>query len=237
MNIVVLSGAGLSAESGIETFRGNGGLWDGNSVDDVATLNGFTDAPAFVHEFYNMQRRRLKDVNPNAAHFALAELEKSPGVEFTHVTQNIDDLCERAGAENMIHMHGELLKCRCLRCSKIILWDGDTSIRTICPECGSKSEWGGLRPHIVWFGEVPLHMKEIDAALKKCDLFVAVGTSGKVHPAAGFVRTVKESGARTFLLNKDSADNDAIFDETILGAATEIVPRWVDQYNKSLGNG
>jgi NAD-dependent deacetylase len=227
MKIVVLSGAGLSAESGIETFRAKDGLWANHSVDAVATVKGFTEDPALVHKFYNERRRQLKEVEPNAAHYALAELEKIPGIELFHVTQNIDDLCERAGAAKIVHMHGELLKCRCLMCSEVVEWEHDVNIHIPCPKCGFKSEWGGIRPHIVWFGEMPMRMNEIENALNNCDLFVAVGTSGKVYPAADFVRMAKSAKAKTLLLNKDPVENNHLFDDSIIGNATEIVPQWV----------
>jgi NAD-dependent deacetylase len=227
MKIVVLSGAGLSAESGIETFREKDGLWNNYPVNEVATLEGFTDNPALVHGFYNERRRKLQTVKPNAAHYALAELENSPGIELFHVTQNIDDLCERAGSKKVVHMHGELLKCRCLMCSEVVCRDRDTNTELKCQKCGFTSKWGGLRPHIVWFGEMPMHMDEIEAALKNCDLFAAIGTSGKVYPAAGFVQTAKEFGKKTVLLNKDAVDNNGYFDEVITGKASQIVPKWV----------
>lgn len=230
MKIVVLSGAGLSAESGIETFRAKDGLWANHSVDDVATVKGFTDNPGLVHNFYNERRRQLKEVKPNAAHYALAELENMPGIELVHVTQNIDDLCERAGETKLIHMHGELLKCRCLMCSEVIDWEDDVSIHIPCPKCGFKSEWGALRPHIVWFGEMPMHMHEIEHALNGCELFVAIGTSGKVYPAADFVRIAGNVEAKTLLLNKDPAENSYLFNDSIIGNAAEIVPRWVKSF-------
>lgn len=158
MKIIVLSGAGLSAESGIETFRAEDGLWANHSVEAVATIEGFNADPILVHKFYNERRRQLKEVEPNAAHYALSKLEKTPGIELFHVTQNIDDLCERAGVKKLVHMHGELLKCRCLMCDEVIEWESDVSIHTPCPECGFKSEWGGIRPHIVWFGEMPMQI-------------------------------------------------------------------------------
>ena len=230
MKIVVLSGAGLSAESGIETFRAEDGLWANHSVDDVATVKGFTANPTLVHKFYNERRRQLKDVKPNVAHYALAELEKIPGIELFHVTQNIDDLCERAGAKKLVHMHGELLKCRCLTCSEVIEWNRDASIHISCPKCGFKSEWGAIRPHVVWFGEMPMHMNEIEDALNNCDLFVAIGTSGKVYPAANFVQIARNAKAKTLLLNKDPAENSHDFDDSIIGNATEIVPQWLESF-------
>ena len=232
MKIVVLSGAGLSAESGIETFRAKDGLWENHSVDAVATFEGFAADPNLVHKFYNDRRRQLKEVEPNAAHYALAKLEKMPGIELFHVTQNIDDLCERAGATRLVHMHGELLKCRCLTCSKVIKWECDAGIDAKCPRCGLKSELGAIRPHIVWFGEMPLYMNEIDNALQGCDLFVAIGTSGKVYPAANFVQIAKSASVKTLLLNKDPAENNYRFDYSIIGNATEIVPQWINSLTK-----
>ncbi len=231
MNIVVLSGAGLSAESGIETFRDKDGLWANHPVDEVATMDGFTANPTLVHNFYNERRRQLKDVSPNAAHYALAELEKTPGIDLFHVTQNIDDLCERAGEKNVVHMHGELLKCRCLMCSTVVKWNGDTNIDLECPSCGFTSEWGSLRPHIVWFGEIPMRMQEIEDALRSCDLFAAIGTSGQVYPAAGFVNIANSCGKQTVLLNKEVTGQN-YFEEVIQGNAGTIVPAWVDKLKK-----
>ena len=228
MKIVILSGAGLSAESGIETFRAKDGLWANHSVDDVATMAGFTANPTLVHNFYNARRRQLKTVKPNAAHYALAKLETMPDIELLHVTQNIDDLCERAGEQKLIHLHGELLKCRCLMCAEVIDWQRDASIDISCPKCGFNSEWGAIRPHVVWFGEMPLQMNTIETALKSCDLFVAIGTSGKVYPAANFVQLAQNGQAKTLSLNKDPAANNQLFDNSITGNATEIVPQWVD---------
>jgi len=230
MKIVVLSGAGLSAESGIATFRDQDGLWENHSVDDVATLAGFTEDPALVYSFYNQRRRELQTVEPNAAHIALAKLEKERGADFLHVTQNIDDLCERAGANKVLHMHGELTKCRCLFCAEVVTWTCDADIDSVCPKCGFKSEWGAMRPHVVWFGEMPMRMKEIENALRCCDLFVAIGTSGKVYPAAGFVQIAKEANAKTLLLNKEPPLGENLFDKTIVGNATEIVPEWVGEF-------
>ena len=227
-NIVILSGAGLSADSGIQTFRAKDGLWENHPVDEVATPEGFHADPRLVHRFYNERRRQLATVEPNAAHHALAELERSPAVKLLHVTQNVDNLCERAGSNGILHMHGELTKCRCLMGCGNFEWDGDTSVNTACPGCGFTSEWGGIRPHIVWFGEMPLEMDTIEIALKACDLFVAVGTSGKVYPAAGFVALAKRAGAKTLLLNKDQPDNRHGFDSAITGNASDVVPAWVE---------
>ena len=180
MKIVILSGAGLSAESGIRTFRGVDGLWEGSSTSKVATLKGFQKNPDSVHRFYNERRKDVQKANPNATHFALAKLEHIPEIELFHVTQNIDDLCERAGCKYVHHMHGEVLKCRCLLCGDIFECIDDINTGVKCPSCNFTSEWGSLRPHIVWFGETPFGLPKIEKAIKSCDLFVAIGTSGKV---------------------------------------------------------
>jgi NAD-dependent deacetylase len=226
-SIIILSGAGLSAESGIKTFRDSDGLWENHDVNEVASLKGFQNNPSLVHSFYNERRRELKSVEPNEAHRALAKLETVSAIEILHVTQNIDNLCERAGSKNMIHMHGELLKCRCLMCGEILEGDEDTDTSIACPICNFTSEWGGIRPHIVWFGEIPLRMNEIEEALSSCDLFIAIGTSGKVYPAADFVRIAKKNGAKTILLNKEKTSNLKYFDEVITGNASELVPALV----------
>ena len=227
-NIVVLSGAGLSADSGIQTFREKDGLWENYPVEQVATLEGFRANPELVHEFYNQRRRQLATVAPNDAHYALARLERAEGVKLLHVTQNVDNLCQRAGSREVLHMHGELTMCRCIECEEVFEWSEDTSVHLACPRCGFTSQWGGIRPHIVWFGEMPMFMNEIEIALKECDLFAAIGTSGKVYPAAGFVERAKHAGAETLLLNKDQPDNVYGFDRIITGNASQIVPDWVD---------
>ncbi len=229
MKIVILSGAGLSAESGIETFRSDTGLWANHDVNKVASLKGFRNNPTLVHDFYNDRRAQLQNVEPNAAHFALAKLEKVDGLEVLHVTQNVDNLCERAGSKNLIHMHGELLKARCQMCGEVFDGDGETSVSESCPECGFTSKWGGLRPHIVWFGEMPFKMNEIEKAISNCDIFVAIGTSGKVYPAAGLVKIAKSYGAKTILINRDEPDNLLDFDQIIQGKASIEVPKWVGQ--------
>lgn len=228
MKLVILSGAGLSAESGIQTFRDADGLWNDHSVDEVATLVGFTENPEMVHAFYNQRRREAGKAKPNAAHLALASLDTLSGAEVLHVTQNIDDLCEQAGSCNVLHMHGELMKCRCLSCGEISACNYDLDVDDYCESCGFTSEWGALRPHIVWFNEVPMHLQIIEQALNQCDLFVAIGTSGNVYPAAGFAQRAQAAGAKTVLLNKEAPVNAAMFDEIILGNASEIVPGWVE---------
>ena len=189
-SIVVLTGAGISAESGIETFRAAEGLWANHHVDDVATLEGFARNPQLVYAFYNQRRRQLltPEISPNAAHSALAKFEHEFGGEFLLVTQNVDNLHERAGSENLIHMHGELLKMSCLNSKLIFDVSEDFDYDTQCRCCRSA---GNLRPHVVWFGEMPLQMNRINRALENCDMFVAIGTSGNVYPASGFYQTAK----------------------------------------------
>ncbi|HEY9072346.1 MAG TPA: Sir2 family NAD+-dependent deacetylase [Candidatus Ozemobacteraceae bacterium] len=225
--IVVLTGAGISKESGLDTFRDAGGVWERYRIEDVATPEGYVRNPAKVHRFYNEQRIQLGEVQPNAAHFALARLEKEVGDRLLVVTQNIDDLHERAGSTRLIHMHGELLKVRCEHCEAIRAETGSISTDTVCASCGRK---GGVRPHIVWFGEIPLRMDEIFAALDRCSLFVAIGTSGNVYPAAGFVERARmNEGTRTLELNLEPSVGASRFAETVYGPATEVVPAWVDR--------
>jgi NAD-dependent deacetylase len=227
--IVVLTGAGISKDSGLDTFRCAGGIWSKVRLEDVATPEAFRRDPARVHRFYNDRRRQLSDpaIAPNAAHRALARLEREWPAEVLVVTQNIDDLHERGGSVNVLHMHGELKTVRCTRCGARQPWDGDLSTETVCPACGRA---GGLRPHVVWFGEVPLEMERIGAALDRCGLFVSIGTSGSVYPAAGFVQHVLAGGhARTVELNLDPSQGASLFHETLYGPATEVVPAFVDR--------
>jgi NAD-dependent deacetylase len=227
-SIVVLTGAGISAESGLPTFRGNDGLWMGWQLEEVATAEAFAHQPDVVQRFYDMRRRQLRgaEVAPNAAHLALAKLEgRWPG-RVLIVTQNIGDLHERAGSRNLIHMHGELLKARCTACAAVCAWRHDLAIAHQCPACRRS---GRLRPHVVWFGEMPLELETIYEALAECDLFMAIGTSGQVHPAAGFVEEVRRHGrAHTVELNLEPSVVDALFAERRHGPASEIVPRYVD---------
>ncbi|WP_298723154.1 Sir2 family NAD+-dependent deacetylase [uncultured Ferrovibrio sp.] len=224
-SIVILTGAGISAESGLGTFRDKDGLWTKYDLEEVATPQGFARNPVLVHDFYNARRRNLIEAAPNAAHYALAELEKNWDGDFLLVTQNVDDLHERAGSERLLHMHGELLKIRCERCQDVGRWTGDLDLATACTACGTS---GSLRPHVVWFGEMPLHMEEIYAALENCDLFLSIGTSGQVYPAAGFVAEVRKVGrAHTVELNLERSDGYSLFAEGIYGPATEIVPAYV----------
>ncbi|KZE94916.1 NAD-dependent protein deacylase [Agromyces sp. NDB4Y10] len=223
--IVVLTGAGISAESGVPTFRDAEGLWEGHLVEDVATPEAFERDPETVHRFYDARRRAVASVAPNPAHEALARLEAALGDDLLLVTQNVDDLHERAGSRRVLHMHGELRRARCMACEQRSEATGDLIDEPPCPACGERM----LRPDVVWFGEMPYGLDEIDAALVGCERFVAIGTSGAVHPAAGFVLTAAAFGAATLELNLAVSEITEFFDETRLGRAGELVPRWVDE--------
>jgi len=230
-SIVVLTGAGISAESGLPTFRAADGLWENHRIEDVATPEGFRRDPALVHRFYNERRAQLARVQPNAAHLALAELEQGWPGGFLLVTQNVDDLHDRAGSRNLLHMHGELAKSRCARCGRVFPWPGDTSEDTPCPACGRKP---AVRPHIVWFGEMPLELERIGVALEACGLFIAIGTSGNVYPAAGFVAAVGPY-ANTIELNLEPSLVTDDFLEHRQGPATVRVPELVRELLEGLG--
>ncbi|GLH73108.1 NAD-dependent protein deacylase [Geothrix limicola] len=221
--LVILTGAGISAESGLRTFRGADGLWENHRVQDVATPEAFHRDPDLVYRFYNERRRGLKAVQPNAAHLALARLERAWKGDFLLVTQNVDDLHDRAGSQRLLHMHGELLRARCLACHGVQPWTGDLGAADRCPAC----DRGPLRPHIVWFGELPLEMPRIYEALDRCDLFLSIGTSGHVYPAAGFVEAVGP-GARTVELNLEPSLVASAFQEARTGRATDLVPAFVE---------
>ena len=224
--LVVLTGAGVSRESGLATFRDADGAWQKVRIEDVATPEGFRRDPMLVHAFYNARRAQLDAVAPNAAHLALAGLERewvARGGDFLLVTQNVDDLHARAGSERLLQMHGALRRGRCLACGETFAWDGDMDVRSACPRC---REAGGVRPDIVWFGEVPMHMEEIAEALHGCGLFVSIGTSGSVYPAAGFVAEVR-GRARTVELNLEPSEGVGLFDEARHGPATQVVPEFV----------
>jgi NAD-dependent deacetylase len=223
-NIVILTGAGLSAESGLGTFRGPGGLWENFRIEDVATPEGFARDPVLVHNFYNLRRSWHKKAWPNAAHLALARLEREHGNVLT-VTQNIDALHEAAGTKNLIHMHGELERALCAACGVSAPWTEDLSIETLCARCGEAA----MRPDVVWFGEMPREMERIYEALGACDLFISIGTSGTVYPAAGFVMEARAGGAHAVELNLEPSDGADLFLERIEGPATEIVPAYVDR--------
>ena len=225
ISIVILTGAGVSAESGIDTFRGGGGLWEQHRVEDVATPEAFARDPDLVLRFYDMRRAAIQTKEPNAAHRAIARLQRAWPGRVTLVTQNVDDLHERGGSPHVIHMHGEHLNAWCTACDTRSRWTGPLSDRPPCPACGAHA----LRPDVVWFGEVPYHMEAIQQALMSAHLFVSIGTSGAVYPAAGFVRLARELGMDTLELNLERSQGSAWFDETRLGPATEVVTAWVDE--------
>ena len=232
-NIVILTGAGISQESGLPTFRtmANGQMgWDTgltvHPLEDVATPEAFGRDPALVHAFYDARRAKLASVEPNAAHRALAKLDSNWPGELLLVTQNVDDLHERAGSRRLIHMHGELKKGWCLACGDRSAWDGPMGEQACCPQCG---EAGKVRPDIVWFGELPYEMERIEAALQRCDLFVSIGTSGAVYPAAGFVQTARYCGAHCLEMNLEPSQGSIFFHESRIGKAGDLVPAWVEE--------
>lgn len=231
-SIVVLTGAGVSAESGLRTFRDNDGLWEDHRVEDVATPEAFSRNPELVHRFYNMRREQLVDpfLQPNQSHIALAEFSARWTGDFRIITQNVDNLHERAGSKNVIHMHGELLKMHCSETGAVFECTSSIGVNDVCECCGLP---GSLRPNIVWFGEMPLHMELIETLLSKCDLFVSIGTSGTVYPAAGFKETAKMYGAKTIELNLDPSATASSFDEAIYGPATKIVPEFFESLLKT----
>ncbi len=222
--IVLLTGAGVSAESGLGTFRDAGGIWSQYDLAEVATPEGFARNPAKVHAFYNARRANLLAASPNAAHRALARLEREWPGEVVLITQNVDDLHERAGHRRVIHMHGELMEAKCAACGAH--WEAAREMRAEdpCPECGAPE----TRPDVVWFGEMPYDMDLIERHIGRCDLFAAIGTSGQVFPAASFVLQANAAGARTVELNLEPSDLSGMFDERLEGPATEVVPAWVE---------
>ena len=230
MRVFVLTGAGLSAESGIKTFRdAPDALWARYDPMQLATPEAFAADPDLVHRFYSDRRAKLRDVAPNAAHWALARLQaglRTRGGEAFLCTQNVDDLLERAGADPVTHMHGSLIEGRCVRCGAVSPWREAMNTGSACPACGAV---GGMRPNVVWFGEMPMHMDAIAAAIEDADLFVAIGTSGTVYPAAGFVDAAREAGVPTMEINLQRSDRAGAFDQVMLGPATEVVPAWVDE--------
>ena len=230
-SVVVLTGAGISAESGLKTFRDSGGLWEGHSIDEVATPEGFVKNPDLVHTFYNQRRAQLlEEAQPNAAHKALAEFERAFSGRFTLITQNVDNLHEQAGSQNVLHMHGELLKVRCQECLQSITWQTGLNSDTVSPCCNVK---GSLRPDIVWFGEIPMHMNHIEQVLEQCDLFISIGTSGQVYPAAGFVQLASFAGAQTVEINLEACGRYSRFDHAIYGPATQVVGNFFDAKKNS----
>ncbi len=228
-NIVVLTGAGISAESGIRTFRDTGGLWEDRSIEEVATPQGYAADPELVLGFYNARRAQLSTVEPNTAHTALAKLEAGlakEGGNLTIVTQNVDDLHERAGTQNVIHMHGELLSQWCRACNQKFISADAFTTKSSCPKC---DVIGKVRPDIVWFGEMPYYMDTIEVAVTNCDLFVSIGTSGAVYPAAGYVQMARGLGKQTLEINLEPSEGSAFFHDTRLGKAGDLVPIWVDE--------
>ena len=225
-NIVILTGAGVSAESGLATFRGPDGLWEGHRIDDVCTPEAYRRDPALVHTFYDERRAKLGTVEPNAAHKALGLLDAEWGGELLLITQNVDDLHERAGSKRLLHMHGELRSGWCLACDERFGWEGPMGKGAECLACGVS---GQVRPDIVWFGEMPYDMELIDEALHHADLFVSIGTSGAVYPAAGFVQTARYCGAKTLEMNLEPSMGSIFFDESRTGPAGKLVPEWVEE--------
>jgi NAD-dependent deacetylase len=223
--VVVLTGAGISAESGLSTFRDSGGLWEGHDPMTVATPEAYAADPDLVHRFYDERRAALARVRPNPAHEALARLEAAYGDELLLVTQNVDDLHERAGSQRVLHMHGRLRSAWCVACDDRHEWEGALGHRPACPGCGVTA----LRPDVVWFGEMPYDLDVIDEALLACDMFAAIGTSGAVYPAAGFVITAAAAGAHTIELNLTASEITPLFDEVRHGPASLVVPSWVDE--------
>ena len=225
--VVVLTGAGISAESGIRTFRDSNGLWEDHAIEDVASPQGFARNPALVQRFYNARRQQLLsgNVHPNAAHIALAQLETMLDHSFTLVTQNVDDLHERAGSQAVLHMHGELLRAKCVHSKQSMPIHTDLDLSSTCDCCPVPKP---LRPDIVWFGEMPYHMDKIEQALWHADLFVSIGTSGNVYPAAGFVQLATEAGAYCVELNLEPSQGQSMFDEKHYGPASTLVPAFVD---------
>lgn len=227
-NIVILTGAGMSAESGVPTFRGVDGLWEGHRIEEVASPEGFARDPELVHRFYNLRRAALNTVEPNAGHLALARLEREWRGRFLLVTQNVDDLHERAGSEKLVHMHGELRKARCECCGAVLSWTKDLSSGTRCPACG---EIGGMRPHIVWFGEFPFGMETIMNALNGADIFLCIGTSGVVYPAAGFAQmAAKNRACRLVEFNIENTEISRQFRERMVGLVSVELPKFVEQF-------
>lgn len=226
-SIVILTGSGISAESGIPTFRDTNGLWKKYRFEELASPQAFAQNPDLVHEFYNMRRAKLTESNiePNPAHHAITKLQENWQGSLTIITQNVDDLHERAKTKDVLHMHGELRKIHCNHCGHIIEWDQDLSIHETCSQCRKQ---GGLRPHIVWFGEMPFYMDRIAQALENCDLFISIGTSGSVYPAAGFVHEVLHLGGKTIELNLEPSANAADFHKGFYGRAGVIVPECIE---------
>lgn len=227
MKLVVLTGAGISAESGLRTFRGHDGLWENEPIEAVATPEGYYRDKKRVREFYNGLRKGLPQYEPNAAHIALAKLGDQLGDDFLLVTQNVDDLHERAGSKRVLHMHGELNQLRCEKHENHVFpFTGEEDETTRCPLCGAPT-----RPHIVWFGEIPLYMNAIENALNHCENFAYIGTSSVVYPAAGFKRIAHSHGGHVTCLNLEVDRDDSFTDTFVEGKASDIVPMWCQKFN------
>lgn len=225
-NIVILTGAGISAESGLVTFRASNGLWNNHRVEDVATVEAFERNPAYVHEFYNELKKELVKAQPNPAHFAITKLQREYDAEISIVTQNVDTLHEKAGSKNICHIHGQINQALCLNCGHILETFGDVDTETVCPHCKIV---GMMKPNIVFFGENLLCMDKVDRLLSGCDLFLSVGTSGVVFPAASFVQIAKYNGAQTYEFNLEPTSNNFYFDRHIFGPAGTTLPAFVDE--------
>lgn len=230
-NIVILTGAGISAESGLSTFRGANGLWNNHRVEDVATVEAFERNPEFVHDFYNTLKPEILKAHPNPAHFALTRLQKEYPAEVSVITQNVDTLHEKAGSQNVYHIHGQINQAVCLNCGHILESWNDVTTETVCPSCGIA---GMMKPNIVFFGENLLYMDKVEQLLRCCDLFLSVGTSGVVYPAAGFVQTVKYYGADAVEFTLEPTANNYLFDRHIYGPAGKTLPQFVDELISSL---
>ena len=229
--IVILTGAGISAESGLATFRASNGLWNNHRVEDVATIEAFERNPAYVHAFYNELKTELVKAKPNAAHQAITRLQDLYPAEISVVTQNVDTLHEKAGNKNIYHIHGQINQAVCLNCGHILETFGDVDTQTVCPTCGIQ---GMMKPNIVFFGENLLYMDTVDRLLSSCDLFVSVGTSGVVYPAAGFVQIAKFAGADTIEFNLETTSNNYMFDRHVTGPAGTTLPQFVDELLRNL---
>ncbi len=229
-NIVILTGAGISAESGLATFRASNGLWNNHKVDDVATIEGFARNPKYVHDFYNELKTELKNAQPNSAHLAITKLQKEYPAEINIITQNVDTLHEKAKNKNIYHIHGQINQAICLKCGHILQTFGKVNINTICSNC---HEIGHMKPNIVFFGENLLYMDKVEQLLQKCDLFLSIGTSGVVFPAASFVQTAKYYGAETYEFNLENTSNNFFFDKHIIGPAGTTLPAFVDELLKN----
>ena len=229
-NIVILTGAGISAESGLATFRASNGLWNNHKVEDVATVEGFARNPAYVHDFYNELKLELVKAQPNTAHLAITHLQKEYPANISVVTQNVDTLHEKAGNQNIYHIHGQINQAVCQHCGHILETFGDVDTQTQCANCNVV---GMMKPNIVFFGENLLYMDKVDKLLSNCDLFLSVGTSGVVFPAASFVQIAKYNGAKTFEFNLEATSNNFYFDKHIMGPAGTTLPAFVDELIKS----